>query len=154
MGISTDGQLSFGITCEEGEEFPWDDDKYEGEIEGWWRDINGFNKTNQVWDEEGNRRPGVTDNDLDQYFVEQHAWDKENPCPANMVNVCHCDYPMWMLVVPGTYTRASRGCPIKVDPAAMTVPEEKFRAFTDFIEKHMPKYEYKEPRWYLSSYWG
>jgi len=48
MGISTNGQLHFGIKFEDGFEFPWDfDDEMKSswrsdDIEHWWREVNGF----------------------------------------------------------------------------------------------------------------
>ena len=38
MGVSTDGQISFGILLDEGVETPWDDEKYAFDIEKWWVD--------------------------------------------------------------------------------------------------------------------
>lgn len=36
MGMSTDGQLCFGICFEDGFEFPWDNEEFDNSIERWW----------------------------------------------------------------------------------------------------------------------
>ena len=39
MGISTDGQICFGVLFEEGYEFPWDCEEYAYDIYIWWDKI-------------------------------------------------------------------------------------------------------------------
>ena len=59
MVQSTDGQLSYGVVFDEDFEFPWDAEKWEGDIEEWWRDVKGFsNPMYYPFDQEGDYEPG------------------------------------------------------------------------------------------------
>ena len=42
MGVSTDGQICFGIAFEECTEFPWDSEEYDGDIDAWWLSLSSF----------------------------------------------------------------------------------------------------------------
>ena len=45
MGVSTDGQICYGIVFEEGHEFPWASDEYE-------KDISAYFDKMHKWDDE------------------------------------------------------------------------------------------------------
>jgi hypothetical protein len=53
MGVSTDGQIGYGVVFEEGYKFPWD--KYpSGDIEDWWtEEVLGFKHSFEIYDIDG-----------------------------------------------------------------------------------------------------
>lgn len=60
MGVSTDGQLSYGFSYEEDQEFPWhyyDEDEEKTidlEIDEWWREREGYKPLHDnLWTEKG-----------------------------------------------------------------------------------------------------
>lgn len=134
MGQSTDGQLSYGVVFEDGQEFPWADDS--GGIDDWWRKQQGFKDS--IHDDDGNWIGGVKPNEeaYDLYFAERSAFDAAHPLPVTEVNYCSGEYPMIILAVPSSYRRASRGYPEKIDVLPAVSEAEK----TALRE--------------LSSYWG
>lgn len=42
MGVSTDGQLSYGVVIKEDYELPWENTLHNGDIDDWWLDVRGF----------------------------------------------------------------------------------------------------------------
>ncbi len=169
MGVSTDGQICFGIVFPEGFEFPWDDPKFDGEIEEWWRSIHGYKEPFKLYDG-GEYVGGVKPSreKIDEWYEHHHAWDENHPVPIEIVNYCSGDCPMYILAVRDTIREAARGYPSEIEPTQMLVEDEKLIAFNSFIENHIKRLihkwnsdEYNEddqimgnPRWYLSSYWS
>ncbi len=41
MGVSTDGEISFGYPCDDDTNLPWDDENYDGDIDEWWHAVAG-----------------------------------------------------------------------------------------------------------------
>lgn len=151
MGQSTDGQLGFGVVFEEGYEFPWEDD-----IEDWWLNECGFKPSVEIY---GDTATGYANNVhpsqkvIDNYYDEKQAFKEAHPLPGRFENYCHHECPMWMLMVPSTFKRNSRGDATEIDPQKMTVTDEEKKALLDFCEKYDLKYE-NGPSWFLTSYWG
>lgn len=152
MGVSTDGQICYGVLFEEGTEFPWNESDMS--LEDWWRDQNDWAPSKPVYDEQGNRLPGITEADVRAYYQEQREWDEAHPCPVEEVNVCSGDYPIYILAVPSTVKRASRGTPevIDKDTDFALSPADDLK-LTEFLETH--EIEHDGPaQWYLSSLWS
>lgn len=156
MGVSTDGQICYGIFYKDSEEnsdlFPWD----EYDIEGWWKKVNGYvNPCPDPFDELGNYKPGFNEKcpEVSAYFRHQREWEEANPVPVELVNCCSGDYPMWIVAVPTSCRVAYRGHPEGLDPASLVVSEEDKMFLIDFCEKHIGPIP-SEPQWWLSSYWG
>lgn len=163
MGVSTDGQLCYGVPFPEGFEFPWE--KYSEEK--WWRKINGYKPPFMLYNEDGEYLSGVKPPEalVDQYYEHQNEWDKANPFPVEVVNYCSDDCPMYMLAVKESVKNNSRGYPEEINPAELTVTDEQKKVLLNFIENYIKEKvdEYAEdysdklslePKWYLSSYWG
>lgn len=155
MGVSTDGILAFGVILEDGIRLPWYDEKHEGDIESWWRDVNGFVDVHQPWNENGGYAPGWTRDDhrLKDHFAAQRLWTKENPCPVDPVNYCSGDCPMWAIAVPSSVRSARRGYPETIDLDNLIVTDDDQQKLLDFIRKYDIECD-DEPRWFLASYWG
>ncbi len=166
MGQSTDGQICFGVLFPDGVEFPWDKEA-DGDHEEWWRKVQGYEEPFSPWDEKGEYAKGFTRDDprIDKYFEHRRAFDKAHPFPAELVNVCHIDSPIWILAVPSTCKTARRGYPEAFDPASLAVTEQDVAKLKTFLAEHI-KFDPEEfshdkdfdatltPKWYLSSYWG
>jgi hypothetical protein len=154
MGTSTDGQLSFGVAFEVEFEFPWSDDKYEGNIDVWWRDVRGFvNPVESPFDDSGNYKPGVNRGSpvISKYFAKQREWEKANPLPVELVNYCSDDYPMWIIAT--KHIHAHRGTPKAVDVDFLRDTDEAYQTLCEFLEEFSIESD-GEIRWWLSSYWG
>jgi hypothetical protein len=152
MGVSTNGQLCYGILYEEGFEFPWTDSGEE-DWEQWWRDENNYvppYKPEELWGEE-ERVEGVTEEMIDEYFDKQREWDKANPLPFDVINVCSGDYPIYMLCVPSSFHKAWRGDPVVIE--SLEVDEDDVQSFLVFLDKYNLSGT-QDPQWFLSSYWG
>lgn len=157
MSTSTDGEISYGVLFEEGTEFPWDAEQFEGDIDNWWVEgVHGFKHSFEMFDERGNWLPGFEKDKAarDRYYGEKREFEKALPkLPVELVNVCHADYPQYVLALRGTVKTANRGYPVKFNPAELVVTEEQRAALLDFCAKYGLAPE-EEPAWYLSSYWG
>ena len=158
MGVSTDGQICYGIAFDEETEFPWGED----EIEDWWIEkVHGFKPSRQLYDDEGQYIGGVRppDDVMDAHFAELRAFREAHPLPVKLVNHCSYDYPMYILAVPGTHKMARRGFPEAIDPASLSVTQEQREALLAFCREHgigtLNGIEVlDEPKWWLSSMWG
>ena len=141
MGVTTDGQISYGIMLTEEVELPWDTDEFEYEIEDWWLKQTGFKLKYE--------------DDPDTYFTEVKAWLDIHPIPVEPVNYCSGDYPMYILAVPNSVKTYSRGYPLMFDPTALErISPEEHRSIIEFCKKYEIETDGEHPGWYLSSYWG
>ena len=179
MGTSTDGQLCFGVMLEEGFEFPWGwngDGVFDGDLEEWWRSVNGYQcQVESPWDEAGNRKPGVSDKDprIEAYFEDRRAWLEKNPVPVALVNYCSGESEMYILTLDDERLNmtAHRGYPVVVNVLDLqraveeTQAERKLLEFmeeygigqgglTDSSTRFGEDGEVLVPKWWLSSYWG
>ncbi len=154
MSISSDGQLCYGIEFDYGYEFPWDDENFEGDIEEWWRFVNGYEPPFQLYDG-GDYVGGVRppEEKIDEWYDHRKKFDDEHPLPIACVLHCSYDYGMYILAVKGTYYSASRGYPKTIDN--FDVDEYNLKTLIDFCKKYIKddKIELK-PKWILSSLYG
>jgi hypothetical protein len=152
MGVTTNGQLCFGIVLPEETELPWED--HEDGFEAWWRAENGFTN-DDIWGEDGERRPGITGKDIDAFFERERAFDAVHPAPVEIVNYCSGEYPMVIIAARGTVKTARRGHPVKIIAVdMMTVNLHAADDLREFVETYFPEHLGPGPEWYLSSYWG
>ena len=151
MGISSDGQISYGLSFEEETEFPWG----EQEIDEWWRELKGYKPSTQLYNSEGQYINGERPSNeaLKAYYEEQRAWDAANPLPVELVLHCSYDYAMHILAVRGTFKSASRGHPQELDPTLFTILPEQREGLLAFCREHGIEIP-GEPKWWLSSLYG
>lgn len=161
MGVSTNGQICFGILFEDGYEFPWDGEPFEGDFDEWWLVQNGYKEIPGVWDEKGNQIG--TEEEVKSYFAHKRKFDKEHPPPVTLVDYCSCDYPMYILAVPSSERVNHRGYPRAFNPSDLQVSPKEVDALLKFCKDFGIKPEIDEddkdgddgkPKWWLSSYWG
>jgi len=161
MGISSDGQICYGIAFEEGYELPWLDEKWDGDEEDWWfKGVCGYKTPFEIYNNQGEYIDGEkpSEEKIDEYYKRYSDFKKSNPLPVKIVRHCSYDYPMFIIAVIGTYRYASRGYPEKV--VLTGIDTDKTRAVVDFCEKYCkPKDEFSkfpkmEPCWLLSSMYG
>lgn len=157
MGVSTDGQICFGIALEEDTQFPWDTDEHDGDIEHWWiYEVHGYKSSFELFGPYGEWLNGVEPpaSRIDEYYDAKCAFKAALPSlPIELVLHCSGDYPMYILAVPRTVKVASRGYPEEIKPDEMVVTEDECNLLIAFCEKHNIEIEDK-PRWWLSSLWG
>ena len=153
MGVSTDAILCYGISFEEEYEFPWDDcGDSEYDSESWWLEQCGYKPPFELFTKEGDYLPGPhpPDEKITAYFSHRREFLQANPLPVEVVMHCHGDYAMWILAVPGTVTKASRGYPEQIQPP-LAVSVDGIIALEDFCEQW--KLDGDGPAWWLASLW-
>lgn len=155
MGQSTNGIICFGVPCEEGTEFPWDDEGFDGDIVEWWRAINGFTDIHSPFTALGDYSPGWSRDDprLTEYYEHRARWLAEHPVPVELENYCSGDYPMYAITVPWLGMRCYRGYPETFDPRSLVATDRQVEDLKAFMVKHGINGD-GEPRWLLISYWG
>ncbi len=157
MGVSTDGQMCFGVPEEETDgDFPWREPPYNGDIDDWWLfGIHGFRHSVELFDDAGEWLPGKEADQVQQnrYYAEKREFiDTIPPLPVSFVNACSGDVPEYILIVPETERSARRGYPVVFRPEELVVPEAALKTFLEFLAAY--GITHSEPQWYLSSYWG
>ena len=157
MSVSTDGMVCYGILFEEGYEFPWDDDKYDGDESEWWREVKGYELPFEMYGADGEYigdKGAWTEKQISDYFAHGREWDKEHPLPFQAVNCCSGDYPIYILAVPDSYHSASRGYPQELS-LDTTLPVPGLEELLAFCEQYgLDNESGNEARWWLCSYWG
>lgn len=156
MGTTTNGQLSYGIKFEEGFEFPWDAEPWNGDHENWWKDMNGFeNPHESPFTAQGNWREDLPEGEREKLFTKWNKfisdWEDKNPFPVTLVNYCSDNCEMFILAVKGFENR--RGYPMKIEPADILPDAVKGAELIKFCRDYDIDFE-NGPEWYLSSYWG
>lgn len=164
MGVSTDGQLCFGVKFEEGFKFPWDAKPFAGDIEAWWMALRGYKPIFEMYDERGEYKDGKEPSKAQQaaYYDHKAKFKDVNPLPVVLVNYCSYDCPMYIIAITSSSKQNSRGFPEIIDPTKLIVTDEEIRGLKDFIVTHVDLAAAKEdneefdpePKWYLSSLWG
>jgi len=152
MGVSTDGIIAFGVMCEEGTEFPWDDFD---DVSEWWLTTSGYVPTLHPFTKLGEYAEGWTEQDsrLDIYFAERRGWEKEHPIPVEVVNYCSHNAPMFAICIPGTLICCTRGYPKAFDVEALRVTEEEVGSLLAFLDEYNIESD-RNPQWLLMSFWG
>ena len=155
MGINVNGQIAFGVTFEDGFEFPWDHEEYDG-IEAWWMEVNGYEPIYQPFTPDGQYADGWDRDDprLEEHYQSRRSWLEDNPIPVVDINTCSGDYPVYMLAIPDTLTGCSWDSPTKLSKTRMADPvPEKVKAMIDFLANHEIDCD-NEPAWWLTSYYS
>jgi hypothetical protein len=153
MGVSTDGQICYGIAFEGDFEFPWND--YD-DIDEWWIcGVHKFKPSFEIYDENGGYINGKcpADADISKYYGEKHDFAQNHPMPVELVMHCSYDYPMYILAVQGSRLRNSRGYPVGFSPDNLVVSDESKAALLKFCADFGIECE-GEPKWLLTSMWG
>lgn len=154
MSTHTDGQLCFGVLCEEDAEFAWDE--YE-DIDEWWTfDILGFNYSFELFDSKGDWLGGkeAPKSEVDRYFGEKREFEKgHTKLPIVLVNYCSLEVPMYLIALPESLRHAARGYPEKIELSGLVVEPTRIAELVRFCVQYNIPYE-GVPQWYLSSYWG
>ena len=154
MGVSTDGQICFGIAFEDEMEFPWDSDEYDGDIEGWWIcAVNEYRSPFEIYNSDGEYLGGIKPSDerINEHYRAKRVFKNAHPLPVELVHHCSGDYPMYILAIPRTVKKASRGYPEEINPSEMVVTQDECNLLIEFCEIH--GIEAEAPRWWLTSMW-
>jgi len=158
MGVSTNGQICYGILLVDEIELPWDD--VDNDIDKWWLyEVLNYKNPFEIFDQDGNwingEKPPTTT--VDEYYETQKEYRKlHGGLPITMINSCSEDYPQWIVAIGETAKKAFRGSPVIFEPSSLVNGFEKERAnkiLVKFCNDYDLQYE-TEPAWYLSSYWG
>ena len=144
MGVSTDGQLTFGIDL--GEELP---EKIRELI-----DDDGFDFDEFIYRDvgvEGSWSRDMSDEEKSDYFARRKTARDEYP--VQLIIHCSYDYPMYIIApnVKQATRRNNRGYPVEINPDDLKVSTRAYAAFMAWCGKWGIE---GEPRWWLSSLWG
>lgn len=147
--MNTDGQICYGILFEEGYEFPWDIEPWDG-AEAWWRDVNGYESLEYPWAANGAYKPGYSADDprVREYFIHRRTWDEVNPFPITLVDCGYCD--LWILAVTSSFI--SCDSPEAFNPADLIVHVDETMVLLDFCRRW--DIELHDPKWWLNTYQG
>lgn len=154
MGVSTDGQICFGIAFENGQEFPWDSSEYDGDIETWWIcAVHEYQSPFEIYNNNGGYLGGVKppDERINEYYQAERDFKSAHSLPVELVYHCSGDCPMYILAVPRTIKKAARGYPEEIKPGEMIVTQDECGLLVEFCETH--GIEAEVPRWWLTSMW-
>lgn len=175
MGVSTDGELAFGIDF--GDENPLLERDEDGDLIELDDDEDSSDLGEFLARKTGLENPYLTKLPHEVNHGASHMyedWKKENPwfegeakayfdakgkledaSPVEIVMHCSYDYPMYILALKGTHLFASRGTPKKVNFERLNslVTEEKLAEARKFCAEYgLP--EFYGADWLLFSMWG
>ena len=153
MGMSADAQLCYGILFEEGFEFPWDSDKWDGDIEHWWLyEICGYENPFELYNDQGEYIDGKppTEEINDKYYRAIHDFRETHPLLVEVVNYCSYDYPRHILAVADQVKLANREYAREITQEDLTNLASNLDILTQFCQKHSIETGEK-PKLWLSS---
>lgn len=156
MGVSTDGIIGYGVVFDEDYEFPWDAEKYDGDIEEWWMVQTNYEPPFCPYtDDGGDYKPGINSEspEVSVWHTSRRDWIERNPVPVELVNYCSGDYPMIAVCVPGSVISCRRGCPLAFDTRDLKVTTDQHNDLEFFLDEYglVPD---EGAQWYLMSFWG
>lgn len=123
------------------------------DLEGWWTEVTGWIAPPMVYDSNGQRISGVTEQEIKEYWNSRRQHLKDNPLPVEFVNCCSGSYPIYIAAVPSSFLTASRGHPEEISLKHFTQPrEQEVKALLEFCAKYL-QISNEIPKWYLSSCW-
>lgn len=152
MGITIYAQLNFGIAFEEDNKFPWNDKKYNYDIDKWWEEIKGFkNLIESPFDENGNYKTGFNDRSqiAKDYFKAHLEWGKANPLPVQVINYSDSDDPKYIIAT--KTIEVEWGEAENIDITLLGDTEEAEKILIAFLTEFGIETMYK-PNWLLSAY--
>ena len=172
MGIDSDGILAFGVDLGEEPDLPWrvydeEEDEYDTDFEEWYVGLKGVS-SKVIWAEyyewaespEAQQFPNwkrVEEYEklhpewrdaLNSHYANRKAALED--VPIEIVTHCSWDYPMYIVAVVGSVTKAYRGGPQKIED--WVVPHGKVQTASDFCDEHGLPFE--DPTWILASIYG
>ena len=156
MTVSTNAQICYGVLFEEGYAFPWDAEKWDGNVDKWWLyDVCGYVNPFELYDESGNYINGVepSKEKIDQYHTAYRIFEKDHPLPVKLVNCCSGNYPIYILAIPESYIVVCRGYPQVISASMLVKDKENRKILLHFCGEYQLEYK-SGPAWWLSSYWG
>lgn len=147
MGRSTNGGICFGVKFEEDHRFPWDSEEYGGDLEEWW--IYEVCKYENPFD----WRYDLTEAEIDEYLQSRRDFSDTHPAPAELVNYCSSECPMYILAVPSSVVTCKRGYPETFNPVDLrTGGSQKLIDFCAALAESSLIDDDMKPQWYLTIY--
>jgi hypothetical protein len=129
MGVSTDAILCHGIDLNtEDDDVPSFLEDFDGDFDEFLDHINGLSDA--------------------EHNVRSEAHDA---CPAELVRYCSREYPMHILAIRGTASKARRGSVVEIE--SLEVDPEAIDKFKKFCQDNDIDYG-DGPKWCLVSMWG
>lgn len=163
MGMDADADISFGVAFDEGQDFPWTEN---GDIEDWWRKINGFvplyeydwvrDPTPATYNHIAVFKDGraLTDEELKAHYQHKKDWDEAHPMPVMERSFGSDARSCTLLVVPSSHIHGSWDSPTKFDPSKLLVSLKDLEAFRQFMKTYMPDAPTDNYGWMLTAYFG
>lgn len=150
MGCNARAEIRYGYPCAEDAELPWGED-----IEGWWREINGYKPPFELYTDEGEYIGGKKPNEnlIDKYYEHQHKWEEENPLPVMLCFTGSHDYPQTFIALPDAGSETEWGHFLNINDDCMAQKPDRH----EVLEKFISDYEIEtdgEPGWYLFAFYG
>lgn len=155
MGVSTDGQICYGVMFDEDFEFPWLCEEFSGDEDEWWLVASGYKYDGPELFKDGWYIEGLNQDspEVRAYFASRATWREAHPMPVRTVNYCSYEYPMYIIATPSSFKRALRGYAEKFAPSELVPNSDEVEALIKFCREYLG-IEDAQPEWYLSSLWG
>ena len=147
-GMTT--RIGYGIVLGPSEEIDDDNPIYDltQDAEEWWLKTNNYQPIPNVYTPEGNRLPGVTEEEISAYFSHKHEFAASNPCPVSVDYHFNWDYPTYVLYLESSVIEAYD------DPLVLqslpSISDDDKQLFKNFLTKHNILFE-KEPAWIVAA---
>ena len=150
--MSMCGQICYGISFDEGYEFPWNIKPWGGDHEAWWRDVSGYEGLEYPYAKDGSYKPGFHQDDprVQEFFKHRRTWDEENPFPLELVYIGDFNSAETILAVTSSLVCAEYSAPF--DPTKLVVYDGARNVLLDFCRMWNIKSDH--PKWWLSTYQG
>ncbi len=159
------GIICYGIKFEEGYPFPWENDKYGGDHEGWWlHEACKYKPPFDLYGPDGAYlsniiQPGLM---VEAYFVALRKFQEENPFPVEIGNYWSGERPMYILSKCYYTMKNSWGCEEPFLPVPLEARKGERWHLINFCKEYcqlprknkVNKFPAMSPQWHLSNCWS
>jgi hypothetical protein len=95
------------------------------------------------------------DDEENEGYIEDwwENFNEDAKCPVEIVNVCSCDYPIYILAVKGSVRTCRRGYPTDIDMNTLlsSVGAKEHQELLEFCDKYKIDTDEETPKWWLGS---
>ena len=155
MGMDASATICYGIHLTEDNEYPWDDAKFNGDIDSWWEKVKGFKPSIEIFDETGGWLGGKKPKDsiVSRYYLEHRNWYDQNKIPYDLVVYAGYEGSIKVLALREPRFRCDWDEPKVIDFEMFNYKNDDKEKLIAFCKEYNIKFE-SESNWYVCCSYG
>lgn len=152
MGSDAKSSICYGVSFEDGADFPWEDN-----LDDWWLKESGFKPPFELFDEHGEYINGVRPPEakVDEYYDKKHEWEKQHPVPVDLVYCGSDEGHLTIVAIPSSVIRSDWEEPKELSTNLSLQREVGANDLKKFYRFYLKYFKViPDLKWYMSSYFS